>query len=214
MADSLDPISKALTAIIFSLDNIPNKFTVINTLNNNNASHQKLIGEIQQKLTNLMKDNTSNDNNNSPNTVGNKVAPQKEYELKTFNSSLNGKNNTQSPTISNEQKDVNNINTSNDNNNSQNQVAPLEGYKQNFSNIDDPLNSEFEGGRRKRNRSSKNKRKSSEEQPEIKMEQEEAPESPKPQKKSFFSRFNPFKTKGGKRSRKHRTTKKGGRRHN
>lgn len=133
MDNSSDDIAKALTDIIGSIDNITNKFSTTDKLND---SHQQLIKIIQSKLM----------------------------------------------VINPENNDINSLNGS-------------------------------VGGRRKRNRSSKNKRKSSEEQPEKKTEQEEAPESSKPQKKSFFSRFNPFKTKGGRRSRKHRTTKKGGRRH-
>jgi hypothetical protein len=189
MADYSQQISTALIDILGSLnDIIPKKFTDINTLNNVNKSHQELIGQIQKKLEGLMNTNTSNENNNS--------------------------SNTQLPTSRNNQEDVNEYFSERVPPTVENKVASPEGYKQNFSDNPNPLfNPEFDGGRRKRNRSSKNKRKSSEEQPEIKMEQEEAPESPKPQKKSFFSRFNPFKTKGGKRSRKHRTTKKGGRRH-
>lgn len=133
MDNSSDDIATALTDIIGSIDNITNKFSTTDKIND---SHQQLIKTIQEKLMVI------NPGNNDINSLNGSV-----------------------------------------------------------------------GGRRKRNRSSKNKPKSDEEQPEKKTEQEEKRESPKPQKKSFFSRFNPFKTKGGRRSRKHRTTKKGGRRH-
>jgi hypothetical protein len=178
-----DNITQALTDIIGSLDLVIPEN--FSNINNLNTKHQQLIQEIQKKLTTLINNNKTS--NGKTNYIENAKTNENFYS--------NGNNNNQ-------------LNTP-----PRTDDTDYTDYSSNLDYPDTVTLGGSVGGRRKRNRSLKNKRKSSEEQPEKKTEQEETNESPKPQKKSFFSRFNPFKTKGGRRSRKHRTTKKGGRRH-
>jgi len=155
------------------------------------------LNAIIDSLEKVIPDNFSNINN--LNITHQELIQKIQKQLTTLiNNNKPSNGNTSTTTNDNTPPTTNDNTPPTTNDNVNQQIATLNGMV---------------GGRRKRNRSLKNKRKSSEEQPEKKTEQEETNESPKPQKKSFFSRFNPFKTKGGRRSRKHRTTKKGGRRH-
>jgi hypothetical protein len=187
MANYSEQISTALDGILSSLNNIETQIKP--TGDTVNIKQQDLINNIQTKLDTIMYKNNFTNEGNDTKVIG-RYGVDPNYvpvtKVKTGN--------------------IENIVPFKNQVTDDNQVID---ERTSFSELD-PNQS---GGRRKRNRSSKNKRKSAEEQPEKKTEQEEKHESPKPQKKSFFSRFNPFKTKGGRRSRKHRTTKKGGRRH-
>jgi len=185
MADYSRQISTALTGILTSLNNID--LLIKTTDDTVNDTHQELINSIQNKIDTIMYKNTATGEGNNNKVQGNYVIDDNYVPKTKVNPDI----------IKN--------------------YVPFQDQeiddRTSFSHLDQNVKQKQDGGRRKRNRSSKNKRKSSEEQPEKKMEKDEIPEPQKPQKKSFFSRFNPFKTKGGKRSRKHRTTKKGGRRH-
>lgn len=200
MANYSQEISKALDGILSSLVNIETRIkTTDDTVN---ETHTELINSIQNKLGTIMYKNTVTDEGDNTKYTGNSEIDNNYYSFPNVKPKLNPDNIKTYVPFSEQERD-----------NRTSFSEPVTDNRTSFSEPDPNVTEKQNGGRRKRNRSSKNKRKSSEEQPEIKMEQEEAPESPKPQKKSFFSRFNPFKTKGGKRSRKHRTTKKGGRRH-